>query len=80
MDGIVCRLCARRAERALMTVPRVECVSVDSTTSVVDIRHVGVLTPKDVSDLEQALDKAVIARSGRKLLNKLAVWLRQVRL
>ncbi len=75
IDGLVCGVCASRAERALRAVPGVERASVDLASGCATIEH-GETAP-DPSRLADAVDGVVIARPWRLRIEAWAGSLRE---
>ena len=70
VDGLVCGLCADRTSNALANVEGVRDVVVDLHRGVAVVRHEG--DAPGLAALQGALDRAVVARPLRKLLDRLA--------
>ena len=75
IDGLVCGLCAARAQRALAEVSGVERVRVDLSLGVVELEHAGPTAGPELPALSRALDGVVIARGARRAVAKLAARL-----
>ena len=70
IDGLVCGLCADRTRDALTGVGGVHGVQVDLERGVAVVEHEG--DAPGLAALQGALDRAVVARPLRKLLDRLA--------
>lgn len=71
VDGMVCRLCARRTEAAFRALPGVEAASADLEGGMVRVRCAGMTAPHG-GDLQHALEGAVIGMSARRWLERWA--------
>ena len=71
IEGLVCGLCAGRAQDALAAVPGVDEARVDLRRGVVELRHAQ-SGPPDARALTRALDGVVVARRVRLALAALA--------
>ena len=74
IDGLVCGVCASRAERALRSVPGVTSASVDLACGTARIEHGG--AAPDLAQLAEAVDRVVIARPWRL---RIEAWATRVR-
>ena len=75
IDGLVCGLCAARAQRALEEVSGVERVRVDPSLGVVELEHAAPTAGPELSALSRALDGVVVARGARRAVAQLAARL-----
>lgn len=69
VDGLVCGMCAARTRSALSDVEGVRDVEVDLERGVAVVRHEG--DPPRVAAMQRAVDRVVIARPLRRLLDRL---------
>lgn len=69
VDGLVCGMCAARTQSALSDIEGVRSVEVDLERGVAVVRHEG--DPPRMTAMQQAVDRVVIARPVRRLLDRL---------
>lgn len=69
VDGLVCGLCAARTRSALSDIEGIRTVEVDLERGVAVVEHQG--DPPGLAAMQQAVDRVVIARPLRKLLDRL---------
>ncbi len=71
LEGMVCGLCAVRAEQAIARLPEVEKVSVDfdSQKVKVELKEAN-LTPFFIRKMQDSVDEVVLAKNVRRALEK----------